>query len=124
MGDLALKMVPLNLKIKMGLPAMAKVFSQVSDQASRVEERDDDFVYIIDVCPVCWGKSDNPICHAAVGLIQEGLRWLVEEKSSASRRLRALPAVMIFVNFLYTKILLGRCRMNLCRMNLMGGDDG
>ena len=25
MGDLALKMVPLNLKIKMGLPAMAKV---------------------------------------------------------------------------------------------------
>jgi predicted hydrocarbon binding protein len=76
MGDLALKMVPLNLKIKMGLPAMAKVFSQVSDQASRVEERDDDFVYIIDVCPVCWGKSDNPICHAAVGLIQEGLRWV------------------------------------------------
>ncbi len=58
----------------------------------------------------------------------------VEEKSSASRRLRALPAVRVFVNFLYTKIPLGRCRMNLCRMNLcrmnlcrmnlMGGDDG
>jgi predicted hydrocarbon binding protein len=77
MGDLALKMVPLNLKIKMGLPAMATVFSQVSDQISRVEERDSDFVYIIEQCPVCWGrKSDKPICHAAMGLLQEGLRWV------------------------------------------------
>ncbi len=77
MGDLALKMIPTGVKIKMGLPAMAKVFSQVSDQTSRVEERDGNFVYIIEVCPVCWGrKSDKPICHAAVGLIQEGLRWV------------------------------------------------
>jgi len=59
------------------LPAMAKVFSQVSDQTSRVVENEDEFLYIIEVCPVCWGrKSDKPICHAAVGLIQEGLRWV------------------------------------------------
>jgi predicted hydrocarbon binding protein len=77
MGDLALKMVPLSIKLKMGLPAMAKVFSQVSDQASRVEQKESDFLYIIDRCPVCWGrKSDKPICHAAVGLLQEGLRWV------------------------------------------------
>jgi hypothetical protein len=77
MGDLALKMVPLNLKIKMGLPAMARVFSQVSDQTSRVKEQDGNFVYIIELCPVCWGRrSDKPICYAAVGLIQEGLRWV------------------------------------------------
>jgi hypothetical protein len=76
-GDLALKMVPLSVKIKMGLPAMAKVFSQVSDQTSRVEERDGNFMYIIERCPVCWGrKSDKPICHAAVGLLQESLRWV------------------------------------------------
>jgi predicted hydrocarbon binding protein len=77
MGDLALKMVPMGIKLKMGLPAMAKVFSQVSDQKSRVEQRDGDFNYIIDTCPVCWGRrSDKPICHAAVGLLQEGLRWV------------------------------------------------
>lgn len=77
MGDLALKMLPTNVKIKMGLPAMAKVFSQVSDQTSRVEERDSNFVYIIEACPVCWGRrADKPICHAAVGLIQESLRWV------------------------------------------------
>lgn len=77
MSDLALKMVPLNLKLKMGLPAMAKVFSQVSDQASHVKERDGNYAYVIDRCPVCWGRrSDKPICHAATGLIQEGLRWV------------------------------------------------
>jgi hypothetical protein len=77
MSDLALKMLPMSVKLKMGLPAMAKVFSQVSDQTSRVEERDNNFVYIIEVCPVCWGRrADKPICHAAVGLLQEGLRWV------------------------------------------------
>jgi predicted hydrocarbon binding protein len=77
MGDLALKMVPMSVKLKMGLPAMAKVFNQVSDQISRVEEQGNDFLYVIEACPVCWGrKSDKPICHAAVGLLQEGLRWV------------------------------------------------
>ncbi len=77
MGDLALKMVPLSMKLKMGLPAMAKVFSQVSDQNSRVEEQKGNYVYVIERCPVCWGrKSNRAICHAAVGLLQEGLRWV------------------------------------------------
>ena len=76
-GDLALKTVPLHSKIMTGLAAMARVFNQVSDQTSRVEERYGNFAYIIDVCPVCWGReSDRPICHAAVGLLQEGLRWV------------------------------------------------
>jgi len=77
MGDLALKMVPLSMKLKMGLPAMAKVFSQVSDQNSRVEEQKGNYIYVIERCPVCWGrKSNRAICHAAVGLLQEGLRWV------------------------------------------------
>jgi hypothetical protein len=76
-GDLALRMVPLSLKLKVGLPAMAQVFSEVSDQSSRVEERGGNYMYVIERCPVCWGrKSDKPICHAAVGLLQEGLRWV------------------------------------------------
>jgi predicted hydrocarbon binding protein len=76
-GDLALKKAPLHSKMKTGLVAMARVFSQVSDQTSMVEERYGNFAYIVDACPVCWGReSDRPICHAAVGLLQEGLRWI------------------------------------------------
>jgi V4R domain len=76
-GDLAFKVLPLGAKLKMGLPAMAGIFTQVSDQISRVEEKDDHFEYFIDRCPVCWGrKSDKVVCHAATGLLQEGLRWV------------------------------------------------
>ncbi len=39
-GDLAFKVLPLQAKLRIGLPAMAKIFSQVSDQYSTVEERD------------------------------------------------------------------------------------
>ena len=76
-SDLAFKVLPLGTKLKLGLPMMAAVFNQFSDQISRVEEKEDHFVYHIDRCPVCWGrKTDKPVCFAATGLLQEGLRWV------------------------------------------------
>jgi hypothetical protein len=76
-GDLAFKVLPLGTKLKIGIPAMAKVFSQVSDQRSTVEETPTEYRYTMKPCPVCWGrKSDKPMCHAGAGLLQEGLRWL------------------------------------------------
>jgi predicted hydrocarbon binding protein len=75
-SGLALKVLPLPVKIRVGLSGMAKIFSTFSDQASRVEDETDRFVYIIDKCPVCWGRrADYPICHGAVGLLQGGLHW-------------------------------------------------
>ncbi len=76
-GDLAFKVLPLHTKMRIGIPAMAKIFSQISDQYSTVQEREEDFVYTIHRCPVCWGReSDRPVCFIAVGLLQEGLKWL------------------------------------------------
>ena len=77
-GDLAFKVLPLQAKLRIGIPAMAKIFSQVSDQHSTVEERENEFVYTIHKCPVCWGRSgvDKPVCFVAVGLLQEGLKWV------------------------------------------------
>ena len=76
-GDLAFKVLPLSAKLHIGLPAMAKIFSSTSDQLSKVEERSDQFFYTIHRCPVCWGrKVDRPACFMAVGLLQEGLKWV------------------------------------------------
>jgi predicted hydrocarbon binding protein len=77
-SDLAFKVLPLQQKLKLGLPAMAKIFTTVSDQHSTVEEHDNEFHYVIHRCPVCWGRSgeDRPVCFIARGLIQEGLKWL------------------------------------------------
>jgi predicted hydrocarbon binding protein len=75
-ADRAFRLLPLRYKLKVGLGAMAKAFSSTSDQISRVVEHEDHFLYVIDRCPVCWGRhADSPICHAAMGIILEGLNW-------------------------------------------------
>lgn len=76
-GDLAFKVLPLQAKLRIGLSAMAKIFTQTSDQRSTVEEKDDHFLYTIHMCPVCWGRqTDKPACFIATGLLQEGLKWV------------------------------------------------
>jgi len=77
-GDLAFKVLPLYAKLKIGVPAMAKIFSQISDQKTTVEDHDTEYHYIIHQCPVCWGRSgeEKPVCFIAAGLLQEGLKWL------------------------------------------------
>jgi hypothetical protein len=77
-GDLAFRVLPLQTKLRIGIPAMARIFSQVSDQHSTVTEAETDFIYTIHRCPVCWGRTnlDKPVCYIAVGLLQEGLKWL------------------------------------------------
>lgn len=76
-GDLAFKVLPLPTKLKIGVPAVARIFSQFSDQTSRVQEFDDHFIYYIDRCSMCWGRqADRPTCFIAVGILQETLRWV------------------------------------------------
>jgi predicted hydrocarbon binding protein len=77
-GDLAFKVLPMQVKLRIGLPAMARIFTQVSDQHSTVQELDHEFIYTIHRCPVCWGRKDldKPVCFIAVGLLQEGLKWV------------------------------------------------
>ena len=76
-GDLAFKVLPLYAKLRIGLPAMAKVFTTTSDQLSTTQEFEDNFIYTIHRCPVCWGRhTDKPACNVATGLIQAGLNWV------------------------------------------------
>jgi len=77
-GDLAFKVLPMNAKLRVGVPAMANIFTQFSDQVSNVyEEGSDKVIYTLERCPMCWGrKVDRPVCFMGQGLLQEGLRWL------------------------------------------------
>jgi hypothetical protein len=77
-GDLAFKVLPLQAKLRIGLPAMARIFSQTSDQYSTVVEQEREFIYTIHRCPVCWGRKglDKPVCFVATGLLQEGVKWV------------------------------------------------
>jgi predicted hydrocarbon binding protein len=77
-GDLAFKVMPLQAKIRFGLDAMARIFSEKSDQISIVEETPDHYLYQIKRCPVCWGRDQGeaPVCYYMVGLLKESLYWV------------------------------------------------
>ena len=48
--------MPMTMKMKIALNATAQTFDRFSDQPTRVEERKGQFLYIIEKCPVCWGR--------------------------------------------------------------------
>jgi len=77
-GDLAFKVLPLQTKVRIGLPAAAKIFSEVTDQDSSVDETDDAFIWTIHRCPICWNRkgSDKPVCYISTGLLQAMLTWV------------------------------------------------
>jgi predicted hydrocarbon binding protein len=77
-GDLAFKVLPLSAKLRVGIPAMANIFSQFSDQISNVhDDGPDRIVYTLERCPMCWGrKADRPVCYVGQGLLQEALGWV------------------------------------------------
>lgn len=76
-SDPAFKVLPLSTKLRIGLPAVARIFTQLSDQVSHVEEQDDAYLYYIDRCPMCWGRhSDKPVCHISTSILQTALRWV------------------------------------------------
>ena len=82
-ADVALRLLPLGIKIKMGLNALAEMFSTTGDQLVRVEEEEHRLHYEVHRCPECWGRSAQaPICHANLGLVQESLHWVTGGKKT------------------------------------------
>jgi predicted hydrocarbon binding protein len=77
-GEMEFKVLPLQTKIIFGLQAMARIFSENSDQISSVKENNDAYIYTIERCPVCWGRKedDQSVCYYMIGLLQEGLNWV------------------------------------------------
>jgi predicted hydrocarbon binding protein len=77
-ADLAFVVLPLQAKLRIGLNAFAKMFVQLTDQETIVEERDSDFVWTIRKCPCCWGRTneEKPVCYVSTGLLLESLKWV------------------------------------------------
>jgi len=75
--DLAFRLLPLSTKISEGAKLFAETFNKFTDQIVKVEETEAQILWQIERCPVCWQrKSSEPICHLAVGLLQESLYWI------------------------------------------------
>jgi predicted hydrocarbon binding protein len=75
--EMAFRLLSLPVKLRIGAKTFADLFNKHTDQRVRVEERDNKIFWHIERCPVCWErKAEEPICHLAVGLLQESLYWL------------------------------------------------
>jgi len=75
--EMAFRLLPLSTKIHTGAKLFADLFNKQTDQVVRIEEKDDKLFWHIERCPLCWErKTTEPVCHLAVGLLQEALYWL------------------------------------------------
>jgi predicted hydrocarbon binding protein len=76
MTDPAFVALPLDTRTRLGLDALAAIFTNFSDQQSSVRELDEYYEFTTEMSPMAWGRSaDKPVCHALTGMIQESLRW-------------------------------------------------
>jgi bacteriochlorophyll 4-vinyl reductase len=79
--DLAIRTLPLSIKIKIGLEVFAQTLNKFSDQEVRLGEDERGYLWIIERCPVCWGRrSATPCCHLAIGLLEQSLDWVSRGK--------------------------------------------
>ena len=82
--DQEFRLQPSTVKIPAGLKRLAHFFSQTGDSAIHVEEDSHQFRWIAENCPLCWGRrSEVPICHMQVGMLQEYFYWASSGKNYA-----------------------------------------
>jgi predicted hydrocarbon binding protein len=76
-ADLAFRLLPLHMKLRVGADVFAETFNKFTDQIVKLNEAEDRFIWQNLRCPMCWGrKTDSPCCHLAVGILQESLYWV------------------------------------------------
>ena len=75
--EMAFRLLPLPTKLHVGAKTFADLFNKHTDQKVRIEETDKTILWHIERCPLCWErKEEEPVCHLAVGLLQEALYWV------------------------------------------------
>jgi predicted hydrocarbon binding protein len=75
--EMAFRLLSLPTKLRSGTHTFADLFNTHTDQKVSVEEKDNMIFWHIERCPLCWDRTaDEPVCHMAVGLLQESLYWL------------------------------------------------
>jgi predicted hydrocarbon binding protein len=73
----ALKLMPLDTRVKRLLEALARGNAQQGDIDALVTEEPGRLLYTLTRCPECWGRSglSHSICEGMVGFIQAAIEW-------------------------------------------------
>jgi len=76
-SDLSFRLLPGKMKIRVGLQNLVRAVTEHSDQAIRLEEREDAFLLHCETCALCIDRQEaQPCCHFSIGVLQEAMFWL------------------------------------------------
>ena len=76
-SDLTYRLLPLNMKLKVGAQVFSKTIDRLTGQVVRLDETPESLAWVLSRCPICWGRqAEAPCCHLAVGILQESLYWV------------------------------------------------
>ncbi len=69
--------LPVPLRIKALLEALARGMEQHGHTAVTVRKEGAQFIYSVHTCSMCWGQHDveHPVCHGTVGFLLQALTW-------------------------------------------------
>jgi len=74
--DLQFRLLPVPVRVKTGLNAMAVLMAQQGDEQVSVTENERCWYWRSQHCPYCWQRALNePACYFTVGLLQEYFSW-------------------------------------------------
>ena len=69
--------LPVDVKMRIGLPALAKILSSVSDMQTSIEETGESTTVTVHQCPACWVRqTEKPACNLINGLLLAGCKWI------------------------------------------------
>jgi predicted hydrocarbon binding protein len=76
MKDPAYIALPLDNRVAIGIQTLAAVFTNFTDQTCAVKTTHEAYLFEVKNSPMAWGRTaERPVCHALVGILQEGLNW-------------------------------------------------
>ena len=74
--DLNYRMLPVPVRLKTGLEALAGLMAKIGDESVTIGELESHWTWKAERCPHCWQrKVVDPACQFPVGMLQEFFAW-------------------------------------------------
>lgn len=76
-ADFALRLLPIPMRVRIGMEVLAEIFNRYSDHHVMLAESGESYFFIMDQCGFCWERrTETPACDLIVGLLEETLYWV------------------------------------------------